>query len=101
MAVYTPITKEKLSSFLKNYNIGSLENFKGVLEGVENTDKFDISLINDVQNIGITASASAPEILVQNFIQFLKEKFTTKVYETEYIKEDTNFKIPQQLKVTG
>ena len=38
MAVYTPITKEKLSSFLENYNIGSLENFKGVLEGVENTN---------------------------------------------------------------
>ena len=68
---------------------------------IENPDEFDISLINDVQNIGVTASASAPEILVQNFIQFLKEKFTTKVYETEYIKEDTNFKIPQQLKVAG
>ena len=68
---------------------------------VENPDEFDISLINDVQNIGVTASASAPEILVQNFIQFLKENFTTKVYETEYIKEDTNFKIPQQLKVAG
>ena len=38
MAVYTPITKEKLSSFLENYNIGQLENFKGVLEGVENTN---------------------------------------------------------------
>ena len=38
MAVYTPITKEKLSSFLANYNTGSLENFKGVLEGVENTN---------------------------------------------------------------
>ncbi len=38
MAVYTPITKEKLSSFLKNYNIGTLENYKGVLEGVENTN---------------------------------------------------------------
>ena len=38
MAVYTPITKEKLSSFLENYNTGSLENFKGVLEGVENTN---------------------------------------------------------------
>ena len=38
MAVYTPVTKEKLSSFLENYNIGSLENFNGVLEGVENTN---------------------------------------------------------------
>ena len=38
MAVYTPIAKEKLSSFLENYNIGSLDKFNGVLEGVENTN---------------------------------------------------------------
>jgi len=38
VAVYTPITKEILSSFLNNYDIGSLEKFKGVLEGVENTN---------------------------------------------------------------
>ena len=68
---------------------------------IENPDEFDISLINDVQNIGVTASASAPEILVQNFIQLLKENFTIRVYEPEYIKEDINFKIPQQLKVPG
>ena len=68
---------------------------------IESVDKFDISLIDDVQNIGVTASASAPEILVQNFIQFLKENFTITVYEPEYIKEDINFKIPQQLKVAG
>ena len=68
---------------------------------IESVDKFDISLIDDVQNIGVTASASAPEILVQNFIQFLKKNFTIIVYEPEYIKEDINFKIPQQLKVTG
>ena len=38
MAVILPITKEILSLFLENYNIGSLENFKGLLEGVENTN---------------------------------------------------------------
>ena len=38
MAVYTPVAKEILSSFLENYNIGSLDKFKGVLEGVENTN---------------------------------------------------------------
>jgi len=68
---------------------------------IENPDEFDISLMNDVRNIGVTASASAPEILVQNFIQFLKVKFKTKVYETEYTKEYTNFKIPQKLKIAG
>ena len=68
---------------------------------IENPDEFDISLINDVQNIGVTAGASAPEILVQNFIQFLKENFSIIVHEPEYTKEDINFKIPQQLKVPG
>jgi len=68
---------------------------------IESIDKFDISLINNINNIGITASASAPEILVQNFIQLLKENFSIKVYEQKYIKEDINFKIPQQLKVIG
>ena len=52
---------------------------------IESVDKFDISLINDVQNIGITASASAPEILVQNFIKFLKENFTIIQYMNQNI----------------
>jgi 4-hydroxy-3-methylbut-2-enyl diphosphate reductase len=68
---------------------------------IENADKFDISLINDVRNIGVTASASAPEILVQNFINFLKENFRINVYKPEYIKEGINFNIPQKLKVTS
>ena len=38
MAVYTAINKEVLSSFLNNYDIGKLENFEGILEGVENTN---------------------------------------------------------------
>ena len=38
MAVYTSITKETLSSFLNNYSIGSLLNFEGIIDGVENTN---------------------------------------------------------------
>ena len=38
MAVYTSISKETLSSFIDNYDIGLLENFEGILEGVENTN---------------------------------------------------------------
>ena len=37
MAVFTSITKETLLSFLKNYKIGELINFEGILAGVENT----------------------------------------------------------------
>ena len=66
---------------------------------IENVDKFDTSLIENIQSLGITASASAPEVLVQNFITYLQENYTINLIEPEYIKEDINFKIPQQLKV--
>ena len=38
MAVYSPITKKELEVFLKQYNIGSLIRFEGILEGIENTN---------------------------------------------------------------
>jgi len=38
MAVYTKITQKILLSFLKNYELGMLVNFKGIQEGVENTN---------------------------------------------------------------
>ncbi len=68
---------------------------------IENVDKFDTSLVKDIQSLGITASASAPEVLVQNFISFLQENYTINMHEPEYIREDINFKIPQQLKVVS
>ena len=65
---------------------------------LENIEQFDDSMIGKVKNIGLTASASAPEILVQNFIDNLKKKFDIKVHEPEFIPENVIFKIPQQLK---
>lgn len=38
MAVYTDITKQELESFLKGYDLGSLRDFKGIAEGVENSN---------------------------------------------------------------
>ena len=65
---------------------------------LENIEKFDSKILNNVKNIGLTASASAPEILVQNFIKILKKKYDVLVCEQDYIPENVNFKIPQQLK---
>ena len=65
---------------------------------LENIEKFDSKILNNVKNIGLTASASAPEILVQNFIKILKKKYDVLVCEQDYIPENINFKIPQQLK---
>ena len=47
--------------------------------------------------IGISSGASAPEILVENFISDLKKKYSLKIEEVEIIKEEVTFKIPGKL----
>ena len=63
-----------------------------LLENINVLNKYELS---DVNSIGLTASASAPEILVQNFIKFLKQKYKIKIHEPTYTPENVNFKIPQ------
>ena len=53
--------------------------------------------IDKCSTIGISSGASAPEILVDNFISNLKEKYEVKVEEVEIIKENITFKIPKKL----
>ena len=40
MAVYTKFDKENIEEILSNYTIGSLNSFKGIQEGIENTNYF-------------------------------------------------------------
>ncbi len=49
------------------------------------------------KTIGISSGASAPEVLVKNFINNLKKEFTLKIEEVEIIKENVIFKIPGKL----
>ena len=65
---------------------------------LENIEQFDENILNNIDSIGLTASASAPEILVQNFIDLLEIKFDIELIQDDFIKEDVNFKIPQKLK---
>lgn len=40
MSVYTIIEENELITFLSNYNVGKLENFQGISDGIENTNYF-------------------------------------------------------------
>ena len=40
MAVYTKFQKENIEEILSNYSIGKLNSFKGIQEGIENTNYF-------------------------------------------------------------
>ena len=53
--------------------------------------------IQNSNTIGISSGASAPEILVEDFINELNKKFSINVEEVEIIKENVVFKVPKKL----
>ena len=59
--------------------------------------KIPYDQIENISTIGISSGASAPEILVKNFISELKKRFTISIDEVETVKEDVVFKIPKKL----
>ena len=54
----------------------------------------------DIKSIGITAGASAPEILINEVIEALKERFEVKTNIVETATENVNFKVPRILRET-
>lgn len=61
----------------------------------------DINLkwLENTQTIGVTAGASAPEILVKQVIEHLKSLGCTSMIETEGISENITFEIPKELRI--
>ncbi len=64
---------------------------------IHSQSKIPFDLIKNANTIGISSGASAPEILVNNFINELKNKFTVSIDEVEIIKENVVFKAPKKL----
>ena len=66
---------------------------------VEDVDSLNLNIFQESENIGITASASSPEILVKKLLDNLTKNFEVQVNEGHYQKEDVFFKVPQKLNV--
>ena len=81
----------RLVEVAKNY--GSKKSFL-----IDDIDSFDPEIINNSSKIGITASASAPEVLVNKILNKIGKYFDVNIIESNYDKETTHFKIPQKLK---
>ena len=64
---------------------------------IHSESSIPLEKITKCKTIGISSGASAPEILVENFIKKLKEQFSVNIEEVEIIKEDITFKIPGRL----
>ena len=64
---------------------------------IHSQSEIPFDLIEKSKIIGISSGASAPEILVDNFINDLKKRFIVDIDEVEVIKENVVFKIPKKL----
>lgn len=65
---------------------------------VQRADDIDWNALGDMQNIGITAGASAPEVLVNEVIDAFRAKGDINVEIVETAQENVNFKVPRVLR---
>ena len=65
---------------------------------LQRADDIDWNAIDDMQNIGITAGASAPEVLVNEVIDAFRAKGEVEVEIIETAQENVNFKVPRVLR---
>ena len=66
-------------------------------ELIHSESSVPLEKISQCKSIGISSGASAPEVLVQNFIEKIKENFTVQIEEVEIVKENVTFKVPGKL----
>ncbi|MBT2988310.1 MAG: 4-hydroxy-3-methylbut-2-enyl diphosphate reductase [Candidatus Thiodiazotropha sp. (ex Ctena orbiculata)] len=64
---------------------------------IDGADDIDSSWLQGKHRIGVTAGASAPEVLVENVIERLKDWGAQQVVETQGIEEQVVFAIPKSL----
>jgi 4-hydroxy-3-methylbut-2-enyl diphosphate reductase len=68
---------------------------------IDSEHDIDLEILAKARCIGITAGASAPEVLVQNVVNFIDDKFGATVESLDGPIENIQFKLPQSLKAAG
>lgn len=66
---------------------------------IDGPQDIDPNWLNSVETIGITAGASAPEVLVQSVVSHLETLGVTEVNELAGEEENTVFEVPRELRV--
>ena len=67
---------------------------------VQRASDLDWNTLDDLKTIGLTAGASAPEILVNEIIDAFREHYDVKVEEVVLREENVSFKLPRELRET-
>jgi 4-hydroxy-3-methylbut-2-enyl diphosphate reductase len=64
---------------------------------VQRAADIDWSLLAGIERLGITAGASAPEVLVEEVVAACRERFEVSVQNVSGVVEDVIFKLPKEL----
>lgn len=64
---------------------------------IDNVNQINAEWFKGVSSVGITAGASAPEVLVEEVISYLAERYAVIVTELDGIKENIKFKVPKKV----
>ena len=65
---------------------------------VQRATDIDWRALGDISSLGITAGASAPEVLVDEVIAALRDRFDVTIAEIETARESVHFKVPRALR---
>ncbi|MDH7971658.1 4-hydroxy-3-methylbut-2-enyl diphosphate reductase [Sphingomonas sp. AR_OL41] len=68
---------------------------------IERAGDLDPAFLDGVRTLGITAGASAPELLVRELVTKLAERFTIDEQEVEATRETVSFKLPRGLEIAA
>jgi len=68
---------------------------------VQRAADIDWAALEDVQVLGVTAGASAPDILIQEVLQGARDRFDVTSEEVTLTREDVVFKLPRVLTATA
>ncbi|THD81942.1 MAG: 4-hydroxy-3-methylbut-2-enyl diphosphate reductase [Phenylobacterium sp.] len=64
---------------------------------IDDADGLDLAWLDGARVVGVTAGASAPEVLVAGVIERLSESFAVELQEVEAARETVSFKLPRAL----
>ncbi|MFN7993613.1 MAG: 4-hydroxy-3-methylbut-2-enyl diphosphate reductase [Bryobacteraceae bacterium] len=64
---------------------------------VNDRSEVDVTWLKGVRNVAVTAGASAPEHLVGELVEFLRDHGFTQLEEVELVDEDVRFSLPAEL----
>ena len=67
---------------------------------VQRATEIDFRALEGIESLGITAGASAPEILINEVVEPVKERYLVRLETVETAVENVNFKVPRVLRET-